>query len=112
MVMSAHPRSLPTVKSEPRIIPAGEFKAKCLKLMDDVATTKQPVTVTKRGKPVGQFVPMPAEDKPFRSLFGRSPGGKILGDIMKPMYWPDASEKWDRVMADEKPTKSKRKKQK
>lgn len=35
-----------------RSIPAGEFKAKCLKIMDEVAATGEPVLVTKRGKPV------------------------------------------------------------
>ena len=60
-----------TAKPETRIIPAGEFKAKCLKLMDEVAQTQEPITVTKHGKAVGQFVPMPAESKQFRSIFGR-----------------------------------------
>jgi len=60
-----------------RTIPAGEFKAKCLQLMDEVAETQQPITITKHGKAVSQLVPMPAESKPFRSIFGRSPGMKI-----------------------------------
>ena len=38
-------------------IPAGEFKAKCLKLMDEVKELHQPIVITKHGKPVAQLVP-------------------------------------------------------
>ena len=41
------------------IVPAGEFKAKCLNLIDEVAETRKPLVITKRGKPVAQVVPMP-----------------------------------------------------
>ena len=41
-------------------IAAGEFKAKCLHILDEVNKTREPVTVTKRGKPVAQVVPIPA----------------------------------------------------
>ncbi len=42
-------------------IAAGEFKAKCLHLLDEVAQTREPITVTKRGKPVAVLSPIPAE---------------------------------------------------
>jgi prevent-host-death family protein len=48
-------------------IPAAVFKAECLKLMDEVARTGQPVVITKHGKPVAQLAPVAAEPK---SLFG------------------------------------------
>ncbi|HZQ19840.1 MAG TPA: type II toxin-antitoxin system Phd/YefM family antitoxin [Terriglobales bacterium] len=38
---------------------AGEFKAKCLRVMDQVQKTREPVLITKRGKPVAQLVPAP-----------------------------------------------------
>ena len=38
---------------------AGEFKAKCLMVMDRVQKTGEPVLITKRGKPVAQLVPAP-----------------------------------------------------
>jgi PHD/YefM family antitoxin component YafN of YafNO toxin-antitoxin module len=79
MVMKA------TTQPETRTIAAGEFKAKCLKLMDDAVVTQQAFTITKRGKPVGQFVPTSAEKKPFYSVVGRSPNAKILGDIISPL---------------------------
>ena len=68
-------------ESRTRTIAAGEFKAKCLQLMDEVNEKKLTLTVTKRGRPVGQFVPMPREDKPFRSIVGRSPGIHIPPDF-------------------------------
>lgn len=49
-----------------REVPASEFKAKCLALLDEVAQNGQPLVVTKRGKPVARVVPV---DKP-RSLIG------------------------------------------
>lgn len=74
MVMSAAlSKPLPHKPRAPRTIPAGEFKARCLQLMDEVAETQQPIIVTKRGKVVGQFVPMVEQVRPFRSIFGRSP---------------------------------------
>jgi prevent-host-death family protein len=39
-------------------IPAGEFKAKCLALLDDVAQTNEKIIITKYGKPVAQVVPL------------------------------------------------------
>jgi prevent-host-death family protein len=43
-----------------KIVPAGQFKAECLALLDEVAATGQPVVVTKHGKPVAQVVPVKA----------------------------------------------------
>jgi prevent-host-death family protein len=65
-------------------IPAGEFKAKCLKLLDKVAEDRQPLIITKHGKPVAQLVPVPAEAR--RDLFGALRGsGVIVGDIISPL---------------------------
>jgi prevent-host-death family protein len=50
-----------------RTIPAGEFKAKCLALLDEVAATGQEIIVTKRGKPVARLV---ATRPLVRSLVG------------------------------------------
>jgi prevent-host-death family protein len=40
-----------------KVIPAGEFKARCLALLDEVARTGGSLTVSKRGRPVAQVVP-------------------------------------------------------
>ena len=37
-----------------RAIPAGRFKAQCLRLLDEVAETGETIVVTKRGKPVAK----------------------------------------------------------
>jgi prevent-host-death family protein len=39
-----------------RTMKASEFKAKCLKVLDEVAATGEPVLVTKRGKVVARVV--------------------------------------------------------
>jgi prevent-host-death family protein len=64
-------------------IPAGEFKAKCLKLIDNVAETGKTLVITKRGKPVAEVKPIPARKG---SLFGSMRGsGEITGDIISPI---------------------------
>lgn len=49
-------------------IAASEFKARCLGLLDEVAETRVPLTVTKRGRPVAKLVPLDEEPPP--SLLG------------------------------------------
>ena len=39
----------------PRMIKASEFKAKCLKLMDEVAENGEEIVITKNGKPVAKL---------------------------------------------------------
>jgi prevent-host-death family protein len=64
-------------------VPAGEFKARCLRLMDEVQKTRRPVVITKRGKPVAKLVPVEEE---MPSIFGRMRGTvTILGDIISPI---------------------------
>lgn len=79
-----------TVQSEILTIPAGEFKAKCLKLMDEAVTKQQRFSITKRGKVVGEFVPAPPEEKRFRSIFGRSPDIRIPSDA----EWKKLKGQW------------------
>ena len=65
-----------------KTIKAGEFKAKCLKLMDEVAATGRPLVITKNGKPVAQLVPVTRKPKtPYGALKGHV---TILGDIVEP----------------------------
>ena len=66
-----------------RTIKASEFKAKCLKIMDEVAESGEEVVITKYGRPVSRL--MPYREKP-KSLFGRGKGMiEIHGDIVSPM---------------------------
>jgi prevent-host-death family protein len=50
---------------------AGEFKARCLAILDEVARTGRAVVVTKRGRPVAQVAPVRGLDvRENRSLRG------------------------------------------
>ncbi|MEO6043725.1 MAG: type II toxin-antitoxin system prevent-host-death family antitoxin [Tepidiformaceae bacterium] len=51
-----------------REIPAGEFKAKCLALLDEVRDKDEEIIVTKRGKAVARLVPI--EKKEWKSMAG------------------------------------------
>jgi len=69
-------------------IAAGEFKAKCLHLLDEVHQTRKEIIITKRGRPVAKLLPIESE---MPSVFGRMKGtGRILGDIVAP-----TGEKWE-----------------
>jgi prevent-host-death family protein len=62
---------------------AGEFKARCLQIMEDVRTKRIPVLITKRGKPLAKLVP--PDDQP-PEIFGCLAGKiEILGDIVSPI---------------------------
>jgi prevent-host-death family protein len=62
---------------------AGKFKATCLKVMDEVQAKREPVILTKNGKPVAKLVPMELEDDPL-AVF-RFGSGKIVGDVVSPI---------------------------
>jgi prevent-host-death family protein len=51
-------------------VAAGEFKATCLRLMERVAATGEPIEVTKRGKPLVRLLPAEAVGLKPRSIFG------------------------------------------
>jgi prevent-host-death family protein len=69
-------------------ISAGEFKAKCLKLMDEVRNLRTEVIITKFGKPVAKLVPV--QDK-SASLFGCLKGSvEHARDLVAP-----TGESWD-----------------
>jgi len=68
---------------------AGEFKARCLTVMEKVRVTREPVMITKRGRPIAKLVPV---DEPAQFL-GRLQGiVKILGDIEAPLEPPESWE--------------------
>ncbi len=76
-------------------VSATEFKAKCLKLMDEVQKTHDPVIITKRGKPVAKLVPVEPEEP--ESWFGYMAGTiEITGDIMAPI-----DEDWEACLGEE-----------
>jgi prevent-host-death family protein len=74
----------PGMKSKrQRTIPAGEFKAKCLQLMEEVKRDGIELVITKRGQPIAKLVP--AEPPKEVELFGYMRGTAIThGDIVSP----------------------------
>ena len=69
---------------------AGKFKAQCLKVMEQVRTTREPVLITKRGQPLAKLVPA---EKPSDDFIGRLEGVvTIVGDIESPVT---PLEDWD-----------------
>jgi prevent-host-death family protein len=71
-----------------RAISAGEFKAQCLALMEEVRTHGGEYVITKRGTPVARLVPVVEERTP---LFGSMKGTvTVRGDIVGPL-----DEPWD-----------------
>jgi prevent-host-death family protein len=57
-----------------KTIPAGQFKAKCLALLDEVRDSHAEIVVTKRGKPVAKLVPL-VQDRPKSTL------GQLSGTV-------------------------------
>ena len=53
--------TLMTMTTKDKPVPAGEFKAKCLALFDEVETRRRSFVVTKRGRPVARVVPLPLD---------------------------------------------------
>jgi prevent-host-death family protein len=66
-----------------KTIAAGEFKARCLQVMEDVRTKRTSILITKRGRPLAKLVP-PDDEPP--EIFGCLAGKiEILGDIVSPI---------------------------
>jgi antitoxin (DNA-binding transcriptional repressor) of toxin-antitoxin stability system len=75
---------------------AGEFKAKCLAIMDELNETGRPLIITKRGVPVMKAVPIRNAKKKKDDFFGRLKGiVEIVGDpddLITPIF---PLEDWD-----------------
>lgn len=70
------------ISQHPTEIGAGAFKSQCLQLLDAVARTHAPLTITKRGKAVARLVPIDASTELFGAL-----AGSVLhqGDLIAPL---------------------------
>jgi prevent-host-death family protein len=74
------------MKTKKKTIPASEFKAKCLKILDHLGP--EGITVTKRGRPVAKVIPAGGVDN--SKLIGSMKGKvKIRGNIFS------TGRKWD-----------------
>lgn len=70
---------------------ASKFKAQCLALIDSVAQSREPIIITKYGKPVIKIVPIDKSkdrnEKPLKGL------ATYVGDIVSPI-----DEEWESQM--------------
>lgn len=66
----------------PATIGIDDFKTQCLRILDDVEKSREPLIITKHGKPVAVLVPPPPE----RDLFGAMAGTvREKNDIISPL---------------------------
>jgi prevent-host-death family protein len=78
-----------------REVSAGEFKARCLALMDEVRDSGGEYVITKRGEPVARLVPV-AVQRP--TLLGSMKGTVVVrGDIVGPL-----DEPWEALLESER----------
>jgi len=62
-----------------------EFKAKCLSMLEEVEKTKQPLRITRFGKPIAEVLP-PSPGKSKGDWFGSMADSlEIKGDIVSPV---------------------------
>ena len=72
-----------SVPAATRTIKASEFKAKCLKLMDEVAENGEEIVIIMNGRPMARLVAY--RQKP-KTWFGADRGKmEIIGDIIAPI---------------------------
>ncbi len=72
-------------------ISISEFKSKCLGLIEQVHKTRQPLRITRHGKPVAEVIPAGPDRK--RNFVGDMIGtAKIVGDIVSPVIDLDEFE--------------------
>jgi prevent-host-death family protein len=74
-----------------KTIPAGEFKQTCLRLLDEVGASGEPILITKRGKPVAQLTPVKPQRAEDWSGAMRD-RGEVRGDLVAPAAAPG---EWD-----------------
>lgn len=58
-----------------RTIGAAEFKAHCLRILDEVERSGEPITITKRGKPVAEVTPVAKKER--KSIIGCMKGSVL-----------------------------------
>lgn len=70
-----------------KTIAAGEFKQSCLRLLDEVGVSGEPILITKRGKAVAQLTPVePNRQDDWRGTMRDR--GEIRGDLVAPAAEP------------------------
>jgi len=74
-----------------KTMPAGQFKQTCLRVLDEVGESGEPIVITKRGKAVAQVAPVKPQ-RPEDWLGAMRDRGEIRGDLVRPASEPDEWE--------------------
>jgi prevent-host-death family protein len=72
-----------TIRLHMTEVSISEFKAKCLALLEQVRRTRQPIRITRHGKPVAEVIP-PTAIIDRAAWIGSMKDSKIIGDIISP----------------------------
>lgn len=89
------------VSSPMREMKAGEFKAKCLAVMDEVAETGESVRITKRGKPVARLVPEPRDQTGLLEYLRKTVVILDPDDDLVETFTPEEIEEFERHLMEE-----------
>ena len=78
-----------------KTMPAGEFNARCLQVIEEVRRYRTPVVITKKGRPVAKLIP---PDAPATDVFDCMAGSaRIVGNLEAPVVaagaWSAAARK-------------------
>lgn len=73
-----------------RTLAAGKFKTNCLAIMDEVKAKREPVLITKHGKPVAMLTPVEEKRDPIFGFYKDKI--TVVGDIVSPII---PLEDWD-----------------
>ncbi len=73
-----------------KTMPISEFKAHALRIVDTISKTKEPVVITRRGKPLAEVVP-------YTSDTGSAKPGKLADTLVfeKDIISPLDEEMWE-----------------
>jgi prevent-host-death family protein len=74
----------------PKSVPATEFKSRCLALLEEVRETRQPLLVTRHGKPVVEISPYVLKNDSLVNPLKNSIVSQ--SDLIAPL-----EEKWDSI---------------
>jgi prevent-host-death family protein len=66
-------------------IAISEFKARCLAILEQVRRSRQPVRITRHGKPVAEVVPPAPITERSKMMGSMKDRAVILGDIVSPV---------------------------
>lgn len=80
-----------------KMVGMAEFKANCTRLLREVQTSGEPITVTSRGKEVAVVKPAGNDKQPLESAFGMMKSDRYRDDLEPEDFVvdPDWEAKWD-----------------